>query len=71
MLAPSPIPPYPQVPKIRTTEPKSVLSPDSNAVPINTVPLMRRLLSTGVSAGRHVIWYLTYHTASGRQRQSI
>jgi hypothetical protein len=64
-------PHYLQVPKYRTTEPKSVLSPDSNAAPINTIPSMRRLFSTGVSAGRHVIWYLSYHTASGRQRQGI
>jgi hypothetical protein len=35
---------------------------------------MRRLLTpmnVGVSAARHVFWYLSYHTASGRQRQGI
>jgi hypothetical protein len=39
-------------------------------VDVNRVPPVRRLLSpvnVGVSAARHVLWYLSYHAAP-RQR---
>jgi hypothetical protein len=40
------------------------------SAPLTRVPRMRRLLTpvnAGVSAARHVLWYLSYHAAP-RQR---
>lgn len=36
------------------------------SAPLNRISTMRRLLSpvnVGVSAARHVLWYLSYHSA--------
>ena len=52
------------------TEPKSVLTTDYPGAMPGRVRAMRRLLSpvnAGMSAARHVIWYVRYH-ASGPQR---
>jgi hypothetical protein len=38
----------------------------TGSAPVNRVQAMRRLLSpvnVGVSAARHVLWYLSYHAA--------
>ena len=48
-------------------EPKSVLDPDPAADPVNSVPTVYRLLvpvNAGVSAARHLAWYIRYHAAS-------
>ena len=53
--------------KIRSMEPKSVLNPDLAAAPVNRVPAVHRLLvpvNAGVSAARHLAWYIRYHAAS-------
>jgi len=51
-------------------QPKSVTTRTIRSARLNRVPAMRRLLSpvnVGVSAARHVLWYLSYHAAP-RQR---
>ncbi len=56
--------------KIRRMEPKSVLHPDSATAFVNRVPAVHRLLvpvNAGVSAVRHLAWYLRYH-ATGPDR---
>jgi len=56
--------------EFRTVKRKSWPQPQRGSANLNTVPSMRRLLSpvnVGVSAARHVLWYLSYH-AGPRQR---
>jgi hypothetical protein len=48
-------------------EPKSVPNPDPATDPANSVPAVYRLLApvnAGVSAARHLAWYIRYHAAS-------
>ena len=45
----------------------TVLNPDPAADPVNSVPAVYRLLvpvNAGVSAARHLAWYIRYHAAS-------
>jgi hypothetical protein len=53
--------------KFPLMEPKSVLDPDSAAALRNRVPAVHRLLlpvNAGVSAARHLAWYIRYHAAA-------
>jgi hypothetical protein len=57
--------------KFRLLEAKTQVLPNATAEPKDRVPAMRRLLSpvnAGVSAARHVLWYISYHTAGDRQQ---
>jgi hypothetical protein len=50
-------------------QPNSWLLLVRQGVSANRVPAVRRLLSpvnVGVSAARHVLWYLTYHSGTRR-----
>jgi hypothetical protein len=54
----------------RSTEPKSVVTTDVATPSRNRLPVMQRLLTpvaAGVSAARHLLWYLSYHAAADRR----
>jgi hypothetical protein len=61
---------YPEGHVLPILEPNSVVTPDAAAARGNRVPLMRRRLlspvNAGVSAARHLLWYLSYHAGGPR-----
>ena len=53
----------------RSTKPETPASKATESVSGDKVPLMRRLLTpvtAGVSAARHVLWYISYHAQGQR-----
>jgi len=59
-------------PRIRITEPESSLLVTKNAGAADSLPDMGRLLApvnAGVNAARHLLWYLSYHSAGDRRPQ--
>jgi len=57
-------------PFFRTRAPDSSLLVSTSTAAVDSFPPMRRLMTpvnAGMSAARHVFWYLTYHAAADRR----